>query len=511
GIERLTGLSTTGQTLIGNNDSVNFIDGGSGADTLLGGGGTDVLDGGLGDDSMAGGSQNDVYYVRSAGDVVTEAVDEGQDTIFSSLSSYTLLDNFESLQHQSTDAATLTGNSVANYILGNSGDDTLSGLDGNDTLAGGGGNDSILGGDGVDFLTGEAGADVVHGEAGADRIRSSAGGDTLRGGADDDQYSILDADAQIIELANEGVDTVFSFLASYTLSAHVENLALLATASATLTGNGLDNRIDGNSGDDGLRGEGGNDTLFGQLGNDTLEGGGGADSLDGGDGVDLLSYDASAAGVTVNLQTGMGTGGDAQGDSYASLENVLGSAHADILTGNTGANRLTGQLGNDTLDGGGGADTLDGGGDVDLLSYNNSAAAVTVNLQTGMGTGGDAQGDSYSNLENVLGSAQSDIIVGDAFGNRLTGQFGDDTLEGGVGADTLEGGDGLDWLSYNGSFAGVTVNLQAGTGTGGEAKGDSYSSLENIFGSVHDDSLIGNTDANWLAGQVGTDTLSGGD
>ena len=116
----------------------------------------------------------------------------------------------------------------------------------------------------------------------------------------------------------------------------------------------------------------------------------------------------SAAGVTVNLTTATGSGGDAQGDTFATIENVNGSAFVDTLTGDTGVNRLVGNGGadtlngrenNDTLIGGAGADSLTGSSGTDTADYSASAAGVTVNLTTNTGTGGDAEGDRYGSIE----------------------------------------------------------------------------------------------------------------
>ena len=124
-----------------------------------------------------------------------------------------------------------------------------------------------------------------------------------------------------------------------------------------------------------LRGLGGNDMLFGGSGNDTLDGGAGADVLIGGDGTDTADYSLSAAGVTVSLLTGLGAGGDAQGDTLGGIENITGSAQADTLTGDGAANTLDGGSGNDTLIGGAGADTLIGGPGTDTASYASSGRA----------------------------------------------------------------------------------------------------------------------------------------
>ena len=122
-----------------------------------------------------------------------------------------------------------------------------------------------------------------------------------------------------------------------------------------------------------LRGLGGNDMLFGGSGNDTLDGGPGADTLIGGPGMDTADYSASAAAVSVNLLTGLGSGGDAQGDILGGIENIVGSAFNDTLTGDNGGNALDGRSGNDTLNGGAGSDTLTGGAGADTFVFDLTA------------------------------------------------------------------------------------------------------------------------------------------
>ncbi|HMJ27636.1 MAG TPA: PQQ-dependent sugar dehydrogenase, partial [Xanthobacteraceae bacterium] len=122
-----------------------------------------------------------------------------------------------------------------------------------------------------------------------------------------------------------------------------------------------------------LRGLGGNDMLFGGSGNDTLEGGPGADMLIGGPGMDTADYSASVAAVSVNLLTGLGSGGDAQGDILGGIENIVGSAFNDTLTGDNGGNALDGRSGNDTLNGGRGNDTLTGGPGADTFVFDLTA------------------------------------------------------------------------------------------------------------------------------------------
>ena len=120
----------------------------------------------------------------------------------------------------------------------------------------------------------------------------------------------------------------------------------------------------------------------------------------------------------MDLSAGTGNGGDAQGDTLVSIENISGSQGNDRLTGNAAANILQGWNGDDALRGGVGADRLDGGAGNDTASYDTSWAGVTVDLSTGIGSGGDAQGDILVSIENVSGSAGTDTLIGNAGGQH---------------------------------------------------------------------------------------------
>jgi Ca2+-binding RTX toxin-like protein len=152
----------------------------------------------------------------------------------------------------------------------------------------------------------------------------------------------------------------------------------------TLYGHDLvGDEINGLGGGDTLNGLGGGDALYGGDGNDVLRGGAGADRLDGGAGTDTASWFTSMAGVSVNLVSGIGSSGEAQGDTLVGIENLTGSQGNDSLVGNAGANALNGSAGNDALTGAGGKDTLTGGLGADRFVYGNV-------VQSPVGAGADA-------------------------------------------------------------------------------------------------------------------------
>jgi Ca2+-binding RTX toxin-like protein len=139
-----------------------YLDGEADNDLLDGGIGNDTLLGGQGQDTMSGGAGNDTYYVDNTSDRVTEALGDGVDTIYSSIS-FSLGSNQENLYLLGSDALTATGNTFANTIYGNSAANLIDGLSGADTLQGGDGNDTLVGGagNGDDLLIGGSGVDVA--------------------------------------------------------------------------------------------------------------------------------------------------------------------------------------------------------------------------------------------------------------------------------------------------------------------------------------------------------------
>ena len=192
-------------------------------------------------------------------------------------------------------------------------------------------------------------------------------------------------------------------------------------------------------------------------GNDLLEGRGGADTLNGQGGFDLASYKSSSAPVTVRLagvngdtQTALASGGDATGDKLSSIEGLIGSCGVDRLTGNSLDNLLAGGLGSDILNGMDGTDTVDYSRD-HFFDAGDTADRVEVHLglNGANGTGDEfkLQGDgtftrvstdTLTSIENVIGTAGSDMIVGNELDNMLEGRGGSNDLDGGLGDDSAD-------------------------------------------------------------------------
>ena len=171
---------------LGGNDTVyglggnDYIDGGTGNDYLGGGAGHDTLNGGSGLDSLYGGSGNETYIVDNTGDMVYENINEGTDTVRSSIT-YTLSANVENLTLTGIATINGTGNSLNNSLTGNSANNRLTGGAGNDTLNGGAGIDLLYGGDGNDRILGGTGNDILYGSNGSDTFtfNKSDGKDTV--------------------------------------------------------------------------------------------------------------------------------------------------------------------------------------------------------------------------------------------------------------------------------------------------------------------------------------------
>ncbi|HYD55997.1 MAG TPA: calcium-binding protein [Burkholderiales bacterium] len=541
GADRLDG-GTGHDLLIGGRFDFEGVDG---ADTLIGGDGNDTLDGsshGFGGtdpqaETLNGGLGDDWFYVDNPGDVLTDA--GGLDTVVAHNMGWTLADGFENLEinnGQSESGVIGRGNALANVLDGGNDDGPgdgwhvqLEGLGGNDTLIGSVQNDTLLGGDGDDELDGGFDVDTLDGGAGNDRIHAGNddGGNTLTGGSGADIFYFYSPIGgvtwnEVTDFAS-GADTLefdgrlyaalgptgrfaagdgrFHAAAGATSGQDADDRLVYDTASGDLwydedgsgaqagqlvarlgTGvalaatdiavvNGSQSpsgeTINGTSGHDSLAGGTGDDTLNGFAGNDTLRGNGGNDSLDGGSGTDLLD---GGLGDDIYIVTAGDTLVDAGGTDTihtpvnwtlaTGFENVIMAGSGNVqVNGNNGANHITGNGGNNYFNARAGDDTLLGLDGNDVFD---------------MSTGG-------------------------------TSSTGFDAIDGGAGTDTV------DWAGY--ARSGVTVNLAAGTASGGGdggVGGATLASIERVVGGGFADHFSGSAGAELLDGRQGNDTLAGG-
>lgn len=251
----------------------------------------------------------------------------------------------------------------SDYITGFSTNDTISGGRGNDYSDGLGGNDLFT------FNQGD-GNDTIYGEFGSDTLSLGAGlsWSTLTFSRSDEDVRLHFSTGDTVLLKD-----TFSIFGTETLrfadatSRTMQDLKTHILSKTQTTGNDV---ILGFRGNDVLSGGLGDDSMDGSGDDDTLEGGVGADTIDGGNwaAIDTASYASSGAGVVVDLETGVHRGGDAQGDVLIDIDNLMGSAFNDVLTGNSKENLLQGLGGKDTLSGGEDKDTLDGGAGQDVLT-----------------------------------------------------------------------------------------------------------------------------------------------
>jgi Ca2+-binding RTX toxin-like protein len=317
---------------------------------------------------------------------------------------------------------------------------------------------------------------------------------------------------------------------------------MTGTASGeTINGTSGDDVIDALGGDDTVNGAGGNDKICGGDGNDIIDGGLGADQLDGGtaaettgDTVTFASLPTSGSPQAFNLAANLSTGSattslanpsSTEVDTLSNFENLTGSNTFDQLTGNGGPNLITGLSSADLFTGGDGNDTLvdttGGATDQDTASYLDATGPINGSLTSNTVSGSGVGTDTLSGILGIDGSPFNDTLVGDNANpfpgntqNVLDGMGGDDLLEPLAGTDTVLGGDtsfgggpGIDTVSYADDAA-VVADLTAGTAiTDTVTDKDTLIQLENVIGSVNNDTITGDSHPNVIDGLAGNDTI----
>lgn len=473
--------ATTGSgndTIIGN-DLANILIGNGGADALYGARGNDMLDGGAGNDRLEGGDGNDTLDGGAGADILIGGA--GDDTLYyDSLDNLALLDggigidtlvefgnfvwidillyNIEALLNIAIDSGAANWTEWADYY----------GVDGRNyksdvTFDDGTRTETIFDLDDLydwqeHIITYNANGAVIadaftlespHNRApkitsaSTANFAENATGVAYATIATDDgfggsalTYSLSGADASLFDIDAATGAVTFKSSPDFEapLDAGANNIYdIIVTASdgalsnaknaAITVANVIDTPtvINGTAANNSLAGSANWDIINGLAGRDTIAGLGGADLLNGGLGIDTASYASSAAGVSVSMLTGLGSGGDAEGDTLVAIENLTGSNFDDTLEGDGGINILIGGLG------------------IDTISYEHAVAGVKVSLaiasaQNTIGAGRDI----VKGFENLDGSMHNDTLTGSAGNNVINGLAGFDLLKGGLGADTFE-------------------------------------------------------------------------
>ncbi|MFM2391330.1 MAG: hypothetical protein RLZZ437_2885 [Pseudomonadota bacterium] len=426
------------------------------------------------------------------------------------------------------------GTSAANVLVGGASGDNLFGGAGNDSLSAGAGRDILSDGEGADTLTGGTDADIFVMSAdgatdlitdfqlGTDRIDLSEWGRVydltgLTWLARPNGFALSFGGEMLeVQTSNNAALNAANFVSADFFGLwHLTGAVPIGFAPPPLNG-----------------------------GNDYFTATGTADILDGGEGYDTVSYANATAAVTVDMTTPQAGIGFAEGDVFIGIEQLEGSAFSDLIRGTSGADVLDGAGGNDTLEGRSGNDTLlggagrdvlraglgvvvlNGGSGVDTADYSLATAAVQVNLGTGL-VGGAASGHVYQSIEQLVGSAFDDLLIGSGGTGQYSGGAGNDTILGAGGNDLILGGDGNDVL-HSGEFAEILVggagydvvdfslsvwalrlDLLNSANSSGFGYFDNYQEIEAFVGTSFNDTLLGSASAEELYGSLGDDVLDG--
>jgi Ca2+-binding RTX toxin-like protein len=481
-VDLAAGMATDG---FGNSDTLIGIDnvrGTSQADSLTGNdqnnrfrglGGNDTLTGGLGSDTA---------------DYSQDFDEGGTAAVTVNLALGTATDGFGNTDTL-VDIDSARGTKLGDSFTGSDDDNSFMGFAGSDAITGGNGNDEVrydtdwlMGGtfavivdlasgmttDGfgdtdtlssIEIVRGSKFGDTFTGSGADETFRGMAGNDTMDGGSGSDWVSYQ--------------FEIFGLELSQTLSAVTVNLgAGMATdgfGDADTLSN-IENVAGGTLGDT-LTGDASNNIFRGMAGNDTIDGGAGANTADYsrdkgyGDSVFLNGGNA----VVVNLGTGTATDGFGNTDTLTNIQNIIGTAFGDTITGDGNGNALDGGDGNDSLSGSLGFDSITGGLGNDTI-------------------GGGDQGDLLS------GGDGNDLINGGMGLDTIDGGIGNDTINSGVGNDSVTGGTGFDELH------GFDGNDTLGGGDQGDL----------MFGELGDDVLNGGMGLDTIDGGAGNDTITGG-
>ncbi len=513
------------------NDS---LTGNGGANIIGGGGGSDTIDGGAGNDTLDGGADNDTlsYASANAGVTISLALTTAQVTGGSGTDT---VSNFENLTGSAGNDR-LTGDAGNNVIEGRAGNDTLDGGAGIDTLSYAwattgifinltqttaqtpyspisiyvgmtntiSGFENLVGGSDTDVMAGDGHANVISGGAGDDQLNGGGGNDTIDGGLGND---IIESDlGDDLLTGGAGVDLLI-----YATAPGAVTVSLALTTAQATGGAGTDmvtgfEDLTGSVYNDSLTGDGGDNFLNGNNGDDTIEGGAGNDTMSGEGGNNTLSYASATSNIVFSLAlfTAQNTGG-AGIDTAFSMQNLVGGAGNDSLTGSTDNNIIQGGAGNDTLVGGTGNDTIDGGAGSDLAQFSGSQASYRIGVRDGVVLISGADGvDQFVNVESFQWGEAASVSLAAV-----------EALDTGLVYVSLDGGTGRFVLPdpYTGPVPGLVNQLLTGPGNDvvlGTETADFINAGtgdDAIDGGAGNDVIDGGTGSNFVTGGAGVDTF----
>ncbi|OPK02803.1 S8 family serine peptidase [Pseudomonas veronii] len=538
-----------GNDFLDGGDGDDMLVGGSGLDSIYGQGGNDYLIGGSGDDYLDGGVGDDIVTLDGdagmidganyaflgnrvggvGGDIFRVLTNGGAQAGHGSsgaqigaynlivdfnpnqageqidLSAFSWVDSFNDLAFEDWSVGSVSMVTISS-VQGTTGAYvTLHGISSSQLRT-----DHFIYAKGLaGSIEGTVGNDTLTGNAGANTIDGLAGADSMTGRTGDDTYIVDNIGDQIYELPGGGYDSVLSSV-GHTLSANVEALTLVGSASLNGTGNNQRNRLTGNAG------------------NNRLDGGAEADEMVGGAGNDVYVVDSQLDSVTENANSGTDrVEASVSWTLGKNIENLTltGTTHINA-TGNEVSNTLIGNSGDNILDGAQGADTMVGGLGDDTYYLDHTGDVVSEALNSGYDTLYSSVNVTLgNNVEKVMlfGSAVSatgntldNFLIGNSLANTLSGAAGDDTLDGREGADAMNGGAGNDTYFIDNLGDTITelasegvdtvvssISLNLATLGGGQLENALLTGTANL-------NLTGNALNNVLTGNAGNNTLSGG-
>lgn len=518
-------LGSAGDDTLAGDEGDNLFHGAKGDDLILGGDGVDTLDLSQGD--ATSGQIGFVNATRNEGAIVfLDARDPDIDFPLDTApiaSGGLVRDQFGGVDRV-FEIETVIGTRFFDRITGDAGNNLISGRDGDDTLQGGGGRDTLEGGDGRDtFVIDEAGGIVIISDfvVGTDVL-------DLRAFSFEELTLALDLRPRDPGVLQAGAILSFrdgtTILLSGVSPDDFGDVDLLLPEAdlpelRALAGGGT---LGGTARAESLFGLGAPDLILGGDGDDFIDGGAGDDTIDGGAGRDIASFSsATVAGVSVNLKTGLVSGG-AGNDVLRSIEGVIGSALADSITGSDNPDFLDSGSGADVLRPGGGADSISTGRGADIVagSVSDLDGDVVTDFAPGDGVVLEGAGLASENVRLAKGSAIFEIDVdGDSVIDarfRLEGDFDEATFllsRGPSGATTItNAGDvtsNVRLTDTGEEFATATTGALIDASSGN----DTVTATGNgavLVGGSGDDVLIGGAGSQAFYGGSGSDTMTGG-